>query len=81
MFALFLHFKEETQPEHKEFRRLKAPKKGECGHGILGEIFVFGCLFEGGEGSGSGVDVTLLRTTRFQEELARPAEVSMHHFI
>ena len=45
VFAFFLDFKEETQPEHKEFRRLKAPKKGEFGHGTLGEIFVFGCLF------------------------------------
>ena len=40
----FLHFKEKTQPEHKEFRGLKAPKKGGFRHGILGEIFVFGCF-------------------------------------
>ena len=40
----FLHFKEKTQPEHKEFRGLKAPKKGGFRHVILGEIFVFGCL-------------------------------------
>ena len=25
--CIFLHFKEKTQPEHKEFRGLKAPKK------------------------------------------------------
>ena len=45
VFAFFLHFKEKTQPEHKEFPGLKAPKKGGFRHGILGEIFVFGCLF------------------------------------
>ena len=45
MFAFFLYFKERTQPKHKEFRGLKAPKKGGFGHGILAEIFVFGCFF------------------------------------
>ena len=30
---------------HKEFQGLKVPKKGGFRHGILGEIFVFGCLF------------------------------------
>ena len=45
VFAFFLYFKEKTQHEHKEFRGLKAPKKGGFGHGILGEIFVFGCPF------------------------------------
>ena len=45
MFAFFPAFQGEKQPEHKEFRRgLKAPKKGGFRHGILGEIFVFGCL-------------------------------------
>ena len=42
---IFVTFQRETQPEHKEIRGLKAPKKGGFRHGILGEIFVFGCLF------------------------------------
>ena len=37
--------KREKRPEHKEFQGLKAPDKGGFRHGILGEIFVFGCLF------------------------------------
>ena len=48
VFAFFLHLKEKNkQPEHKEFQGLKAPKKGGFRHRILGEIFVFGCLFPG----------------------------------
>ena len=35
VFALFLHFEEKTQPEHKEFRGLKAPNKGGFRHGIF----------------------------------------------
>ena len=41
----YLHFKQKTQPEHKEFRGLKAPKKGGFRHRILGEIFVFWMSF------------------------------------
>ena len=44
VFVFFLHVKEKTQPEHKEFRGLKAPKKSGFRHRILGEIFVFGPL-------------------------------------
>ena len=43
--AFSANVREIKQPEHKEFHWLKAPKKGGFGHGILGEIFVFGCLF------------------------------------
>ena len=45
VFALFPTFQRKEMAEHKEFQRLKAPKNGGFGHGILGEIFVFGCLF------------------------------------
>ena len=43
--CVFFTFQREKQPEHKEFQGLTAPKRGLFRHGILGEIFVFGCLF------------------------------------
>ena len=45
VFASFLHFKEETQPEHKEFWRLKAPKKVNSGMGFLVKSLCLGVLF------------------------------------
>ena len=45
VFVFFSTFQSENQPEHKEFQGLTAPKRGLFRHGILDEIFVFGCLF------------------------------------
>ena len=45
VFAFFLHFKEKTQPEHKEFRGLKAPKKVDSGMGFLVKSLCLGVFF------------------------------------
>ena len=44
VFVFFLHFKEKNSPNTKNFRGWR-PLKGGFRHGILGDIFVFGCLF------------------------------------
>ena len=43
--CIFLHFKEKTQPEHKEFRRSKAPKKVNSGMEFLVKSLCLGVFF------------------------------------
>ena len=43
--CVFPTFQSEKQPENKNFRGWRPLKEGGFRHGILGEIFVFGCLF------------------------------------
>ena len=41
----FLHFEEKTQPEHKEFRGLKAPEKVDSGMGFSVKSLCLGVFF------------------------------------
>ena len=74
MFAFFLYFEGKTQPENKEFRGLKAPKKGGFRHGIFWAKSLCLGVFFGPEPNHS--EFQLVSVMNFKECLEHGRETS-----